>query len=286
MPRREAARSPYGRIVLVTGASSGIGLAIARLLLRQGFTVLAASRSMPEALPRLVAEDPSLAALVPYRVDITVPAECRALVETIVAEHGSIDALFHCAGAGLASAVEETRSRDVHWQMDQIFFGTVNMVRPALTVMRRQRHGLVVLISSVAAFVPVPFQTYYSAGKAAVQAFAAAAADEVAPFGIRVTAVSPGDTRTGYTAARRVVGNGQPDSPYADRLSRSVARMARDEQNGMTPEAIARAAVRNLYTRRPPLNRTPGLMYKAILFLQRLLPTRVFRAAVRALYAS
>jgi len=106
------------------------------------------------------------------------------------------------------------------------------------------------------------------------------------PHGVRISVVSPGDTRTGFTDARRVHDRvADQNSPYAARLTRSVARMARDEQNGMSPEAIARAAIRNLYRRWPPLNQTPGLMYKAIMLLQRILPTRIFRFAVRLLYA-
>ncbi|NLC85289.1 MAG: SDR family NAD(P)-dependent oxidoreductase [Ruminococcaceae bacterium] len=281
-----AAKSFYGRVVLVTGASSGIGLAIARLLLEQGYTVLGASRRLPERLPRLSETDPLLAGLVPYRLDITEPESCCSLVEQIMSDYGRLDALFHCAGSGLASAVEETPVEEVRWQMDQIFIGAVNVVRPVLPLMRNQKKGLIVMISSVAAFVPVPYQTYYSAAKAALQAYATGLADEVAPFGIRISVVSPGDTKTGYTDARRVISSGQPDSPYSGPLERSVARMARDEQNGMRPQAIARAAVKNLYTSSPPLNRTPGLLYKVALLVQRLIPTRLFRAIIRRIYAA
>jgi len=283
---RRSATSPYGQTVLVTGASSGIGLAITRQLVRQGFTVYAASRFMSEAAQSLIARYPELERMVPVKLDVQDEAACTALVERITAESGELAAIFHCAGAGIAGAVEETEPVDARWQMDLLFFGTVHIVRPALTVMRRQGKGLIVLISSVAGSVPVPFQTYYSAAKAAVLAFAAGTADEMRPHGVRITVVSPGDTRTGFTDARRVHDRAaDTNSPYASRLNRSVARMARDEQNGMSPDAIARAAIRNLYRHWPPLNRTPGLMYKVIMLLQRILPTRVFRFAVRLLYA-
>jgi len=278
--------SPYGQTILVTGASSGIGLAITRQLVQQGFTVYAASRFMSEAASSLISRYPELEHMVPVKLDVQEEAACTALVARIASERGELAAVFHCAGAGIAGAVEETEPADARWQMDLLFFGTVHVVRPALTVMRRQGKGLVVLISSVAGSVPVPFQTYYSAAKAAVLAFAAGTADEMRPHGVRISVVSPGDTRTGFTDARRVHDCvADQNSPYAARLTRSVARMARDEQNCMSPEAIARAAIRNLYRRWPPLNQTPCLMYKAIMLLQRILPTRIFRFAVRLLYA-
>jgi NAD(P)-dependent dehydrogenase (short-subunit alcohol dehydrogenase family) len=279
-------KSGYGQTVLVTGASSGIGLSIARLLLVQGFTVLAASRSMPEVFSNLIEIEPALQGLVPLKLDVTDALACEALISEIIDHYGELAAIFHCAGSGIASAVEETMPQDCQWQMDQLFFGTVNVVRPALPVMRRQGKGLIVMISSVAAYVPVPFQTHYSAAKAAVSAFAAGLADEMAPYGVRICTVSPGDTKTGYTAARRVLrSNQKTDSPYATRLNNSVERMARDEQNGMDPTIIARAAVKNLYRENPPLNRVPGLMYKVITVAWRILPTRLFRAIVRKMYA-
>lgn len=283
---RRSNTSPYGQTILVTGASSGIGLAITRQLVQQGFTVYAASRFMSEAASTLISRYPELEQMVPVKLDVQDETACAALVGRIAAERGELAAIFHCAGAGIAGAVEETEPVDARWQMDLLFFGTVHVVRPALTVMRRQGKGLVVLISSVAGSIPVPFQTYYSAAKAAVLAFAAGTADEMRPHGVRISVVSPGDTRTGFTDARRVHDRASDQSsPYAARLNRSVARMARDEQNGMSPDAIARAAISNLYRRWPPLNRTPGLLYKAIMLLQRILPTRVFRFAVRLLYA-
>lgn len=279
-------KSVYGPTVLVTGASSGIGLAIARLLVLQGYTVIAASRFMTEAYPALVKQEPVLEKLIPIKLDVTDEQSCIEQINLISEKHGALSAVFHCAGSGIAGSVEETPLEDARWQMEHVFFGTVHVVRPALTVMRRQGKGLIVVISSMAASVPVPFQTYYSTAKASVLSFATGLADEVAPFGIRISVVSPGDTRTGFTASRRVFELDQAQlSPYSVRMKRSVARMAKDEQNGMDPDVIARAAVRNLYRRKPPLNRTPGLMYQLIMLALHILPTRLFRAVVRMLYA-
>lgn len=279
-------KSRYGQTILVTGASSGIGLAIVRLLLPQGYTVLAASRFMNEAYPVLVQQEPELKAMIPVKLDVTDEQACQTLIRQISEKYGELSAIFHCAGSGIAGAIEETPLSDAHWQMDQVFFGTVHVVRPALPVMRQQGKGLIVMISSVAGSIPIPFQTYYSASKAAVLAFAAGLADEVAHFGVRISVISPGDTKTGFTGARRVVGSDGPACVnYTDRLNRSVARMARDEQNGMDPAVIAQAAVKNLYRSRPPLNWTPGLMYQLVMLAWRILPTRLFRAVVRLVYA-
>ncbi len=283
----ESMKSPYGKTVLVTGASSGIGLHIVRQLLARGYTVYGASRSMPEVLPGLVANEPSLAPLIAARLDVLDEQACIDLVRRIVEEQGELSAVFHCAGFGIAGSVEETDMETVRRQMDQLIYGTVHTVRPALPVMRLQGRGLLVLISSVAASVPVPFQTYYSAAKAAVSAFGIALADEVDPHGIRVVVVAPGDTRTGFTNAREVIVDQTDDarSPYGDRIRRSVERMARDEQNGLDPSVVAWAAVRNMVRKYPPLHQTPGLFYKVVMIALRILPTRLFRKIIRLLYA-
>ena len=110
----------------------------------------------------------------------------------------------------------------------------VRMNHVVLPILRKQGYGRIVNLSSVAGSIPIPFQTYYSASKAAINSYTMATANEVRPFGVQVCCVQPGDIRTGFTAARQK--NPMGDDVYGGRIARSVAGMEKDEQNGMTPE--------------------------------------------------
>ncbi|MDD2533164.1 MAG: SDR family oxidoreductase [Eubacteriales bacterium] len=269
--------------VLITGASSGIGLATTRLLAAQGHRVYAASRNIVDQIDDLIPEPVLRKQVTPLKLDILDESSCRLAVHH-ASEITDIDALIHCAGAGIAGSVEETPLTDIVWQFDNLLFGTIRMVQAVLPGMRARKHGRIVLISSVAAAIPIPFQTYYSSAKAAVHAFALGLNDEVLPHGICVTVVAPGDTRTGFTDARRT-SPAHPESPYRERLSRSVARMAHDEQNGMRPEQIAQQIVNSLRKKKPGILVTPGLVYQLFTLLSRFLPLSWVRRLVRLLYA-
>ena len=110
-----------------------------------------------------------------------------------------IDVLINNAGFGISGAVEFTGTEEAQRQLDVNFFGMVRMNRQVLPVMRKQGYGRIVNLSSVAGAIPIPFQTYYSASKAAINSYTMALANEVKPFGIQVCCVQPGDIRTGFT---------------------------------------------------------------------------------------
>ena len=203
------------KIAVVTGGTSGIGRETALYLTQNGCTVYELSRRAEgvEGLRHISA-------------DVTDEESVRRAVEQILQEAGRIDILVNNAGFGI-SGVEGLRQFDVN------FFGMVRMNRAVIAVMRKQGGGRIVNLSSVAAPVPIPFQTYYAASKAAINSYTMALANELRPFGVTVCAVMPGDIHTGFTAARRKVAEG--DEIYAGRISRSVKRMEHDEQTGMDP---------------------------------------------------
>ena len=166
---------------------------------------------------------------------------------------------------------------------DADFFGMVNLNRCVIPVMRQAGRGRIVNLSSVAAPIPIPFQAYYSAAKAAVNAYTMALANELRPYGVTVCAVQPGDIKTGFTAAREKVILG--DDVYGGRIERSVHRMEHDEQNGMDPAVagrfIARVAMKPLVK---PLY-TIGASYKLFVLLSRILPCRFLNWMIGLLYA-
>ena len=180
------------KVVIITGGSSGIGLCTAAALRDRGCKVYELSR-----------RDSEVEGITHLRCDITDEEQIKAAVAQVLDENGRIDILINNAGFGISGAVEFTETSDVQRLFDVNFFGMVRMNRAILPLMREQGHGRIVNLSSVAAPVPIPFQTYYSAGKAAVNSYTMALSNEVKPFGITVAAVMPGDIKTGFTAARQ-----------------------------------------------------------------------------------
>ena len=260
------------RIAIVTGGTSGIGRATALALKAAGCTVYELSRRAEgvEGLHHIAA-------------DVTKEETVRAAVAEVMAREGRIDILVNNAGFGISGAVEFTETEGAKKLFDVNFFGMVNMNRAVVPLMRQAGHGRIVNLSSVAAPVPIPFQAYYSATKAAVNAYTMALANELRPFGVTVCAVMPGDIHTGFTAARRKIGEG--DDIYHGRISRSVARMEHDEQTGMDPAKaggyIAGVALRE--GNRHPLYAI-RFDYKFFTFLAKVLPARFLNWLIYLLY--
>ena len=196
---------------------------------------------------------------------------------------GRIDVLVNNAGFGISGAVEFTATEDARRLFDVNFFGMVRMNRAVIPHMRAQGGGRIVNLSSVAAPIPIPFQAYYSAGKAAVNAYTMALANELRPFGVTVCAVQPGDIKTGFTAAREKSVAG--DDVYQGRISRSVGRMEHDEQTGMDPAVAGRFIAAVAQKRKVKPLYTIGFSYQVFTFLVRILPSRTLNWLVGLLYA-
>ena len=216
-------------------------------------------------------------------VDVTDEAAVRKAVHTVLEREGHIDIVVNCAGFGISGAVEFTELDEAKAQMEVNFFGMVNVNRAVLPVMREAKNGRIVNISSVAAVAHIPFQTFYSATKAAIDSYTCALANEVRPFGITVTAVQPGDICTGFTDARRKCAVG--DAEYQGRISRSVAGMERDERKGMRPETAGRYIAKVALKRRVKPLYALGLGYKCLSVLCKILPCRLRNWVVGLLYA-
>ena len=259
-------------VVIITGGTSGIGLATAKLLRGKGCKVYDFSRRPHADTPDHLS------------VDVTDENAVRAAVAAVIAREGRIDVLINNAGFGISGAVEFTSSEDAHRLMEVNLFGMDNMIRAVLPHMRAAGRGRIVNLSSVAGVFAIPFQAWYSASKAAVRAMSLALANEVAPYGVQVACVLPGDIHTGFTAAREKSDAG--DDAYGGRIARSVAKMERDEVNGMSPETAARTVAR-VATKKGGVKPcyTIGMSYRCLVFLDRLLPGGVVRRLLYLLYA-
>ncbi len=201
----------------------------------------------------------------------------------VLEEAGRLDLLVSCAGFGISGAAEFTPPEEARAQLEVNLFGSANMCRAVLPVMRRAGVGKIILVSSVAAVTPIPFQSWYSVSKAGLNAYAMALANEVGRFGISVSAVMPGDTRTGFTDARRKEAAG--DEVYGGAVSRSLAKMERDERSGFSPDRVGAFAARIAGKKRPKALYTVGMGYGALVLLSRLLPVRLVNYILGRMYA-
>ena len=241
------------KVCIITGGTSGIGLATARAMHDAGYRVYELSR-----------REAGTDCAVHIQADVTKEDTLRAAVDFVLAQEDHIDVVINNAGFGISGAVEFTDTADAIRQLDVNFFRIVNL-------------------SSVAGSIPIPFQTYYSASKAAINSYTMATANEVRPFGVQVCCVQPGDIRTGFTAARQK--NPMGDDVYGGRIARSVAGMEKDEQNGMTPEQAGAFVAHTAMRKSCKPIRTIGLQYKFFHVLSRILPCRLLNWLVGLLYA-
>lgn len=258
------------RVAAVTGASSGIGLATAKLFADRGYAVYCLSRSAPPD-----------GRLIHIKTDVTLEAEVEAAFKRIEAEQGRLDALVSNAGMGISGPVECASLADAKYQFDVNVFGLHLCARHGVPLMRKAGGGCIVAVSSVAALFGLPYQGFYSATKSALNALSQSLGLELAPFNIRVVTFMCGDTRTGFTDVRVKRGGGEL---YGKTVEASVALMEKDERNGMPPEAPARKIVRLAEAKNPKPLSTIGFKYKVLCALSKTMPMRVQYWLVRLLY--
>lgn len=185
---------------LVTGSSSGLGRYIAELVLERGERLVATARQI-DRLADLTAKFGDRLAVIKH--DVTDELAGRAAVALALQKFGSIDVLVNNAGYGRLSPFEQTSSGDFRQEIETNFYGVVNMIRAALPIMRRQRSGHILNISSSSGRFGAPGVSAYSAAKFAVGGFSESLAKEVAPFGVHVIAIEPGSFRTNWSKAAR-----------------------------------------------------------------------------------
>lgn len=259
------------KTVIVTGASSGIGLACAKIFEENDCCVYDFSRSGKDN-----------GGIHHITCDVTDEESVQNAVLAVIQKEGKIDVLVNNAGFGISGAFENTSSAQAKKQFDVNFFGTFNVSKAVIPFMRDKRSGTIINISSMAAPLSIPFQLFYSASKSAVNSLTLALANEVRPFGIKVCAVMPGDVKTGFTAARE---KDSDSGAYSEVLSKSVAVMEHDEENGMSPDEIAKTVYKLSQKKNPKPLSTVGIQYKTFAFLAKALPSRAVNYIIGQLYA-
>jgi NAD(P)-dependent dehydrogenase (short-subunit alcohol dehydrogenase family) len=243
------------KIWCITGAGRGMGVDIAKAALAAGHAVVASGRNPERVSAALGAHDDLLV----VKLDVTDPADAQEAARAAVDRFGRIDVLVNNAGNFYAGFFEELSPQDFRAQVETLLFGPLNVTRAVLPVMRAQRSGLVIAISSTAGLVGAEFNSAYAAAKFAVEGWIESLAPEVAPFGIRTMVVEPGFFRTDLLTPESTSYAEPSIDDYAERTSQTVAAWnAMNGQQGGDPAKLANALVQLAGQDEPPLRWVAG----------------------------
>jgi NAD(P)-dependent dehydrogenase (short-subunit alcohol dehydrogenase family) len=252
----EQNETPAGKKVwFITGAGRGMGTDIAKAALAAGHAVVATGRN-PERVSQAIGPSKDLLAV---KLDVTDPADATAAIAAAVERFGRIDVLVNNAGNFYAGFFEEISPEDFRTQIETTMFGPMNVTRAALPVLRAQRSGLLVTISSTAGIAGGEFLTAYAASKFGVEGWAESLAPEVAPFGIRTMIVEPGFFRTELLTPESTQYAESTIEDYAERTEQTVA--AWQSMNGLQggdPAKLANALIELAELDEPPLRFAAG----------------------------
>ncbi|MFZ5353424.1 MAG: SDR family oxidoreductase [Bacillota bacterium] len=268
----------YGEVVFITGASSGIGKAIAEYLAKEGYRVYGTTRNLEK-----LTEKP-MEGIEMVQLDVCNDESIKQAVDYVYQKEGRIDILINNAGFILAGSIEDTTHEEAFMQFDTNFFGMHRVCRHVIPLMREKKNGLIINTSSVAGIFSIAYQSMYSASKYAVEAFTEALRMELAPFGVKVSMVEPGDTKTNFTS-NRVRAKASADSVYKDIFNKSVSKMEKDEMNGPAPTAVVKAVAKIISSSNPPVRIVAGFTYKVLVFLKRILPSRAVLYILSKMYS-
>ena len=237
------------KVWLVTGAGRGLGVDIAKAVLATGDAVVATGRNAARVTAAIGAHDN----LLPFKLDVTRPQDALAAVEATVAKFGRLDVLVNNAGNFFAGFFEELSSAQVRDQIETLLFGPMNVTRAALPVMRMQRSGLVLTISSTAGITGQAFCTAYAAAKFGIEGWMESLTPEVLPFGIRTMLVEPGFFRTELLSTDSTTYAEPSIDDYAETTKKTVAAWSSmSGKQGGDPAKLAEALVTLVALEAPP----------------------------------
>ena len=270
-----------GPMVLVTGASSGIGEATALLLAGEGFRVIGASRSQSRLEPlRSQASSRGLEILA-VELDVNDGAQVGEVLPRLMAEHGPIDVLVNNAGYGLWAPVEKYSVEELRDQFETNLFAPVRLIQVVLPGMMAQRRGAIINVSSYLGRLATPFHSAYASSKFALEGLSESLRTELRPFGIRVALVEPGVVRTNFRSNQAVPQElSDGENVYSSYMEVYLRRYASLERHGTDPVKVARVIYKAIRSRSPGLRHPVGLDARLGMLAARLLPERVLHALV------
>lgn len=278
--RRETTKTDVGKVVLVTGASSGIGEAITIVLQQKGYVVYAGARRM-ERMERLKA-----LGIRPVKLDVTDDSSMRSVVKKIQKECGAVDVLINSAGYGLYGAVEDIPMEEAHKQIEVNLFGLARMTQLVLPLMRKQRSGKIINITSVGGKITTPFGGWYHASKFAVEGFSDSLRNEVKQFGIDVIIIEPGGVRTeGCDIAMDSLIKNTSISVYEGLAKKTFNLYAGIINRKLEPSVIGRRVAKILSAQKPKPRYTIGHL-GLVVFMRRFMSDRMYDRIMMAILKS
>lgn len=264
----------HGRVVLITGESSGFGLEMAKLFIKNNDIVCGFSNQQFE-----------MEGVYHQFGDVSNEDDCQRVVRNVIEKYGRIDILMNNAGFGIFSPIEETPLEKAKKQIDVSFFGTFLMAKAVLPYMRVQKNGKIINTSSIGGVIPLPFQGFYSASKCGMDMLFNSLRAEIFPYHIQICSIKPGDAKTSFTKNREanLLNN---DSPYYEAFKKCLKSVANDEQKGIDPKVIAKKAFNISKRTRLPYSKSIGAKDKFLAFIYHILPKRLRNYMLYKVYAS
>lgn len=255
------------KVVLITGGSSGIGKSIGEFLHHKGFVVYGTSRN-PERIKDSVFP---LVAL-----DVRNTASIQSAVANVIALSGRLDIVINNAGVGITGPLEEIPTEEIKNNFDTNFFGPIEVMKAVLPQMRAQKSGLIINVTSIAAYMGLPYRSVYSASKGALELITEALRMEVKSFGIHITNVAPGDFATNIASGRfhaPLIKGSAYEIPYGNTLK----MMDEHVDSGSNPNEMAEAVYQIIQNPNPRIHYKVGVfMQKFSIVLKRILPDTVY----------
>ncbi len=254
------------KTVLITGTSSGIGYDLAAFLVKKGYQVLGLSR-----------RETKMEGVISIHLDITKQESIKQALKEILQYTDHIDYLIQNAGMGIAGSIENATKEDIELQFNTNLFGPIYFLQACLKYM--SKGGRIIHVGSMAGDLTIPYQSFYSMSKAALDKFSEALSMELYEKGIKVTTVLPGDTKTEFTKNRK-----KNILKEEEKVNHSVSKMEKDEQKGASPHQVSKVIYRVMKRKHPPIRVAVGFPYRLFLFLERILPRKAILFFIRKLY--
>ncbi|WP_281228944.1 SDR family oxidoreductase [Flavobacterium aquiphilum] len=255
------------KVVLITGASSGIGKSIGEFLHHKGFVVYGTSRNPERVLNSVF---PLIA------LDVRNTDSIHSAVAKVIASSGKLDVVINNAGVGITGPLEEIPMEEIKNNFETNFFGPIEVMKSVLPQMRSQKSGLIINITSIAGYMGLPYRSVYSASKGALELITEALRMEVKSFGIQITNIAPGDFATNI-AAGRFHAPVMRGSAYEVSYGNNLKTMNEHVDSGSNPNEMAEAVYAVIQNSNPKIHYKVGaFMQKFSIVLKRILPDKVY----------
>lgn len=255
------------KVILITGASSGIGKAIGEFLTAKGFIVYGTSRNP------LNYKGSKFSLLT---LDVSDENSIKNTISEIIKKEGRLDVLINNAGKGITGPAEETPLEEIKKAFDTNFFGVINVCNGVLPTMRKQKNGLIINISSIAGYMGLPYRGLYSASKAAVSIYSEVLSLETKQFGITIVDVAPGDFATNIAAGRYHTPLFK-NSNYKEHYAKVLKQIDDEVDTGLQPEVMAKAIYKIILKKKPKVRYRVGtFMQRYAIHIKRLLSDRFY----------